>query len=535
MEQAPEQQHVREKHLPERRTLAKRGRRAEDDRRETALPESEEQFRALADAIPQMVWIARADGWIFWFNSRWYDFTGMAPDEIRGWGWRRAHHPDHVSRVVASMHRSFATGEPWLDTFPLRGKDGEYRWFLARALPVRDSGGRITHWFGTNTDITEYKQFEARLLGSEARLRALVEASPLGITIMDLKGNPVFYNPKSEELHGISLAEAGGDGWVRAVHPEDRERIATTWYEAARTGQPWAATYRFLHGDGSVVWVSGRAAPMLIEGRLAGFVGTLADITERKRLLAGQREAREQAERATRQRDQMLDMVTHDLRNPLHAIVMSTATMLQVPLTDNQRAQVIAVMQRSAQSMERLIRDLLDVTRIELGKFVVEHMRLEVHSLLDATRELFEPAAREREISFTCEASPGIPAVIGDRDRLMQVLSNLVGNALKLTPRRGRVSLRARLIDGHVEISVEDTGPGIAPDNLPHLFDRFRQANRTSGDRTGLALAIAKGIVEAHRGRIWAESVPGHGATFYFTVPNPVVTVANADAGEAAD
>lgn len=535
MDRAPEQQRVREKHLPERRTATRRGRRAEDELRETALPESEEQFRTLADAIPQMVWIARADGWVFWFNSRWYDFTGLGPDEMRGWGWRRAHHPDHVSRVVASMHRSFATGEPWLDTFPLRGKDGEYRWFLARALPVRGGEGRITHWFGTNTDITEYKQFEARLLGSEARLRALIECSPLGITIMDLKGNPIFYSPKSEELHGISLAEAGGDGWLRAVHPEDRERIATTWYEAASTGQPWAATYRFVHGDGSVVRVSCRAAPMWIEGRLAGFVATLADITERERLLAGEREARAQAARATRQHDEMLDMVTHNLRTPLHAIMMSTATMLKVSLTDDQRAQVLTVMQRSAQSMERLIRDLLDVTRIELGKFVVEHMRLEVRSLLDATCEQFEPAAREREISVTCEAPPGIPAVIGDRDRLMQVLSSLVGNSLKLTPPRGRVSLRARLIDGHVEISVENTGRGIAPDKLPHLFDRFSQANRTPGDGAGLQLAIAKGIVEAHRGRIWAESVPGHGATFYFTVPNPVVRVADADAGEDAD
>ena len=209
--------------------------------------------------------------------------------------------------------------------------------------------------------------------------------------------------------------------------------------------------------------------------------------------------------------------------------------MLKVSLTDDQRAQVLTVMQRSAQSMERLIRDLLDVTRIELGKFVVEHMRLEVRSLLDATCEQFEPAAREREISVTCEAPPGIPAVIGDRDRLMQVLSSLVGNSLKLTPPRGRVSLRARLIDGHVEISVENTGRGIAPDKLPHLFDRFSQANRTPGDGAGLQLAIAKGIVEAHRGRIWAESVPGHGATFYFTVPNPVVRVADADAGEDAD
>lgn len=128
-----------------------------------ALRDSEARFRTLADSIPQLAWMARPDGWIFWYNRRWHDFTGMSLEETRGWGWRKLHHPDHVDRVVAHIQRCWDTGEPWEDTFPMRGRDGGWRWFLSRALPVRDDDGRIVLWFGTNTDVTDRREAEEKL------------------------------------------------------------------------------------------------------------------------------------------------------------------------------------------------------------------------------------------------------------------------------------------------------------------------------------------------------------------------------------
>jgi PAS domain S-box-containing protein len=121
---------------------------------ERALAESEARFRAVADNIPQLAWMAEPDGRRVWFNQRWYDFTGLTPEQARGWGWRQAHHPEFLERALARMGRAWEAGEPWEDTFPLRGRDGEYRWFLTRAVPVRDAQGRVAHWFGTNTDVT---------------------------------------------------------------------------------------------------------------------------------------------------------------------------------------------------------------------------------------------------------------------------------------------------------------------------------------------------------------------------------------------
>ena len=134
---------------------------------EAALRESEEQFRTMADALPQLAWMADGQGWIYWYNRRWYEYTGTSLQDMVGWGWRKVHHPDHEARVVERIKRSWATGEPWEDTFPLRGADGQYRWFLSRATPLRDADGRITRWFGTNTDITEEqerKEFQALLM-----------------------------------------------------------------------------------------------------------------------------------------------------------------------------------------------------------------------------------------------------------------------------------------------------------------------------------------------------------------------------------
>ncbi|PCC70242.1 PAS domain S-box-containing protein [Nannocystis exedens] len=422
--------------------------------------------------------------------------------------------------------RSQGRAPPRTCEFVSSRKDGATLWVAASLSVCHDDEGRSVGFVAVHRDVTDRKRAEAKLCESEARMRALLDASPLGIDIMDLAGHPVFFNPKCEELHGLSLADAQGRGWTEAIHPEDRARVVSSWYQAAGAGEPWAETYRFLHRDGRVVWVSGRAAPMFLDGTPVGYVGTLEDITplkqaeaDRERMLDAERELRAQAERATRQRDETLAIVAHDLRNFISTILLCVARLERPKLPEDERARRVGAIQRAAEATEHLIRDLLDASRIESGTLAIERSRVDFAALFRAAVELMQPRAAELGISLDYAVADDDVEVSGDRRRLMQVLLNLLDNALKCTPPSGRVSLRARRSGGGVEIAVEDTGRGIEAEALPHIFDRYWQAKRASRAGAGLGLTITKGIVEAHGGRIWVESTPGRGTTLRFTVP----------------
>jgi PAS domain S-box-containing protein len=169
----------------------------------TALSDSEENFGFVANNIPQFAWMADTSGSIFWYNRRWFDYTGTTLEQMRGWGWQKVHHPDHVDRVVAVIKHAFDTGEDWEDTFPLRGTDGTYRWFLSRARPIRDRDGMIMRWFGTNTDITEQRQAEQALRESEEFNRRILASSTDCIKVLDLDGKLRFMSEGAQEAMEI--------------------------------------------------------------------------------------------------------------------------------------------------------------------------------------------------------------------------------------------------------------------------------------------------------------------------------------------
>lgn len=246
------------------------------------------------------------------------------------------------------------------------------------------------------------------------------------------------------------------------------------------------------------------------------------------------REATAALEEAVEARDSMLAVVSHDLRNPLNAFATSLA-LLQELLKNPEPtvARTLDAMDRSAKQMNRLLEDLLDVARIEGGRLSVEREPLPVADLLDEVYETFLPQARERELEIRPEVAEERATLHGDRWRLLQVLSNLVGNAIRVTPAGGTIRVGAVATDnGHLRLYVADTGPGIAEEDIPHLFQPFWQSRHTARGGAGLGLAIARGIVEAHEGVIRAESTIGQGATFFLELP---IAPPPAPANDAAD
>ena len=229
------------------------------------------------------------------------------------------------------------------------------------------------------------------------------------------------------------------------------------------------------------------------------------------------------AQRATHARDMVLGVVAHDLRNPLSTVKMCATALGESPPAPAESVEYLAgVIQRSAEWMEHIIRDLLDVTAIEAGRLRVDSEPVRVGAVLERARELYQPLATEKGVLFSVAAGAGDPAVEADADRLLQALGNLVGNALKFTPAGGAVALSVAAAPAPrraVRFEVQDTGPGIPPEHLPRVFDRFWQARETRRAGAGLGLAIVKGIVEAHGGEIAVESTLGAGTRFWFDIP----------------
>ena len=230
-------------------------------------------------------------------------------------------------------------------------------------------------------------------------------------------------------------------------------------------------------------------------------------------------EARDAAEKASREREEMLAIVAHDLRNPLNVVMIARGLLAETEGSAERRDQLLGLIRRSTQRMNRLIEDLLEVVRQESGKMTLVLEEESAASILEQAVEMCQAGAMEHNISLEAHEVPADLAVIADDERIMQVMSNLVGNALKFVPSGGSVVLECQRKGNEAVFAVIDSGPGIAVEDLDRLFEKFWQRGRGDNRGVGLGLAIARGIVEAHGGRIWAESTVGSGSTFYFTLP----------------
>src|SRR5262245_11139412 len=229
---------------------------------EKALRESETRFRELADNISQFAWTADQSGWIYWFNKRWYDYTGTTLKEMEGWGWQKVHHPEHVDRKSVVKGKSFEIGTRWEDTFPLRGRDGNYRWFLSHALPIRKEAGDVVRWFGTNTDITEQIEAEAALRESETRFRELADNISQIAWTADAKGWRYWFNKRWHDYTGTTLKEMEGWGWQKVHHPEHVDRVVERMRQSFETGTPREDTFPLRGRDGGYRWFLSRALPI---------------------------------------------------------------------------------------------------------------------------------------------------------------------------------------------------------------------------------------------------------------------------------
>lgn len=371
----------------------------------------------------------------------------------------------------------------------------------------------------------ELTAVNSELRESEERFRSLSASSPVGIFLTDVEGRCTYTNPRFQSICGLSLQESLGEAWLQSVHSEDRAQVQIDWLNWTLANREYSSEFRVQTPDGILRQVHVRTSPMLsAQGELLGHVGTLEDITNRKLAeearaqVIREQAARIEAEAANRMKDEFLATLSHELRTPLNS-VLGWARLLRTRSFDEATiARALETIERNAQAQAQMIEDILDVSRIIRGKLQLNLRPITLIPVIEAAIEAVRPTAEAKSLQLESYLDPSLERVIGDPDRLQQIIWNLLTNAIKFTPEEGKIEVRSLRVGSRVHIQVKDTGIGIQPEFIPFVFDRFRQADSTttrSHGGLGLGLAIVRHLVELHHGKIYVESEgEGKGSTF---------------------
>lgn len=395
--------------------------------------------------------------------------------------------------------------------------------FYVEILAISSAGqaDRQVHFHTALIDITARREAEEALRDSEERFRTLASHAPVGIFLSDTSGGYSYVNETWCRMTGFSPVEAEGCRWLNAVHPEDRKRIEEGWKEAVRNGGWSAVEFRFLRSNGIVVWVQAQAIRLKNDaGKCIGCLGTVADITERKRMEAEAEQTRTELLAASRAKDDFLAMLSHELRTPLNPVLLLAGDgAADRDLPPGVRTDFDAI-RKNVETQARLIDDLLDITRITHGKLAIEKQQLEIHDVLRKAIAMVQNEMEQKGIALKLAFNAAQHTVVGDTVRLQQVFWNILKNAIKFTSENGNIFVETSTEGVTVNVKITDTGSGISAGDLGTIFGAFSQGVQPGRTGLGLGLAISKKLVELHAGSIRASS-PGKncGATFSISLP----------------
>jgi PAS domain S-box-containing protein len=539
------------------------------------MARSEERFRAFLTSTSEIIWDMPPEGLFDSDQPGWRAFTGQAREELLGWGWLEAVHPEDREELAQAWREAVQGRVPFQGVLRLRRHDGAYRHMQMRAVPVLELDGAVREWVGIHRDITRQREDEAeraRLLLREqhhrAQLEGLAEASLAIGQAASLDEVLQTITEQARVLIGAHQAVTRlmvGEDPAHAVHSASLSEKYAAWRDAAarvdgtgisaevcRSNRPLRLTQAELEAhqerrglgaqaDSQLPMRGWLAVPLVgRNGRNLGLIqlsdryegdftpedeaillqlARLAAVAiENARLIA-------ESQAANRAKDEFLAVMSHELRTPLTAVLGWTQMLRNRKDDAAVREKGLEVIERNARSLAQLIEDVLDVSRILTGKLTLHRRAVELAGVVQAAVEVVRPRAEQKGVALVVEVGAG--QVAGDPGRLQQVFWNLLANAVKFTPAGGRVEVRVERVEAEWRVRVRDTGQGIRAEALPHLFERFWQADGSSTREhggLGLGLAIVRHLMELHGGTVEAESAgPGHGATFTARLPVPAL------------
>ncbi len=514
---------------------------------EETLQKSEAAFRLLAEAMPQIVWITDPAGLNIYFNKQWVDFTGLTLEESYGNGWNKPFHPDDQLRAWNAWQNATKYGATYSLECRLQRYDGEYTWWLIRGVPVHDTNGAVIKWFGTCTDIHEFKQKERELYETKAILNSAMDQSQAGIAIADAPDGKLRYvndagllirgGNRQDVVNGVGLDQYVA-GWK--MLDLDGSPLKTDQVPLARAilfGETNSREFiirRDVHDDRVVL---AKAAPIRDEnGRVVSAIVVFVDITEQKQAENEIRSLNETLENRIADRTRQLEIVNeeltfhlseleqfsyvsnHDLQEPLRTLNQFTQLFTEkyADKLDEEGEKYIEFISKSAVRMSALVKDLLDYSL--LGKESVKSI-VDCNKIAEAVLSDLNDSIKGSSAKVTIQE---LPYLIGYETELRLLFQNLIGNAIKyqIKGMAPEINISAESREKDWFFSIKDNGIGIDQKHFEKIFTIFQQLhNRNEYEGTGIGLAHCKKIVELHGGKIWVKSTPGAGSVFMFTIP----------------
>ncbi|MDB5949667.1 MAG: sensor hybrid histidine kinase [Massilia sp.] len=468
----------------------------------------------LLDAIPVGIGMAAADGELvrvnranrrLWGEALPAAANAQAYETWKGW-WadgsaRQGRRLEAHEWALARVLRGEEAPNDVVEIEPF-GTPGVRRTIVLSAAAVRDAGGNIVGGVVAQIDVTAREQAEKALRQSEAKFRTIANALPHMVFSTLPDGEHDYFNQQWFEFTGVAKAGGGGDGWPALFHPDDRTRAQQRWRLSLDSGEPYEMEYRLRHHSGQYRWVLARALPIRDDaGAIVRWMGASTDIHDQK-------STQEALRLADRRKDEFLAMLAHELRNPL-APISAGADLLRMTIDEPRVRQISELISRQVKHMTSLVDDLMDVSRVTRGLVTLNCVLLDVRDIVTDAVEQVRPLIDAGGHRLAVHIPPGSALVLGDQKRLIQVVTNVLNNAAKYTPRGGSIALTMAVTTGEVVIEVADNGIGMSADMVGRVFELFTQAERSS-DRAqgglGIGLALVKSLVELHAGSVTASS-----------------------------
>ena len=505
---------------------------------------SEQRRRIALEAGSLGTWTVENESGTAEVDERSLSIFGLAADSFDGTRktfFSRIYEED-LPEVDEAFHKSFAERKNFSKEFRVKMPDGKIVWNHCIGQPQFDENGKVTRIVGHCRDVTDTKSSELALRRSEQNIRNVIDNLFAYIAVLSPEGFVLEINRTALEMsQPLDAVDIIGRHFAETVWWNYSEEVKHKFYDAierAADGERVRFDTEMRVKNDKFLPIDFMIAPLFDENGVIHLIASGVDLTtrkqaeaEREELLKREKAARKDAEIANRLRDEFLATVSHELRAPLNAILGWGRLLEKGTLDEKTSEKAVNTIVRNAESQNRLIEDLLDVSRIISGKLRLEIITIKPINIVESAFETVRPAAEAKNITLEIKEDSDVSHISGDPNRLQQVLWNLLSNAIKFTPNDGRVMLEIERSDGFVELHVKDSGVGIKQEFLPHVFDRFRQADASSIRKfggLGLGLAIVRHITEMHGGTVHVESA-GENLGSTFTVRLPLVNLSDED------